>query len=116
MVHDGDPLQKCPVCSEDFPNVPFGKTSLKNHYWQKHAEFPAWKEREAKKLILYLSPAVVVLIVLLLYLGPSSQESTFYVVAGYVAFSGLLTTNMIYKGRGYKRRWVEEHAVPNDLL
>lgn len=116
MVRDGDPLQTCPVCSEDFSSVPFGKNALKNHYWQKHTEFPAWTKREGKKLVLSLTPAVAVLIALLLYLGPSSQESTFYAVSGYVAFSSILVVNRVLKVRAYRRKWVEEHAAPNYLL
>ncbi len=101
--------QKCPVCGEDFSKAVFSRRDVEFHYWNSHTDYPALTKREGKRLVIILTPAVIVLAVTMVYFGP---PSFLYATVGYVAFAGTMVLNFGRKIRNFKHRWKEEHGTP----
>ena len=60
-------------------------------------------------MVAVLTPAVVLLAVILLYFGPNSDLGL-YSLIGYVAFAGIVVLNLGMKIKRLKQRWKEEHG------
>ncbi len=109
---------RCPICEEILQSSPFSRTALNPHYRKHHPEYFAWIRSRTKRLLFFLTPASVVLFLLMFTVFPCSGSCRqdpfswlgFYSIMGYVGLWGLMLLSFYRKVAGFKRAWREEHG------
>ena len=99
----------CPICY----GLEEAGAKYNEHLRTNHGEFYSWRKRWVRSFLLVMTPAVVVLLALMLLVIPrNDQLSQLLIVVAYMIFPAAMILNHARRVQGFRRAWKEEHGGP----